>query len=120
LPRTVTIQPGLAARINNSSLACPYGRLLEMLGKPHTLEILYALGVHSPLRFTEMQKYLDLQPKTISARLREIVKLGLVARRSYNEIPPRVDYELTQKGRGLGKMFDVLQAWARKYDYTER
>jgi len=120
LARTVTIQPGLAARFSNVSIACPYGRLLEILGKPHTLEILYGLGIRSPLRFTEMQKYLDLQPKTVAARLRELVKLGLVARRSYNEIPPRVDYELTQMGRDFGKMFDALHGWARKYGYDEQ
>jgi len=67
-----------------------------------------------------MQKYLDLQPKTVSARLHELVKLGIVARHSYNEIPPRVDYELTQKGRDLGKMFDALHGWARKYGYDEQ
>ena len=116
----MNIQPGLAARFSNSSIACPYSKLLEILGKPHTLEILYGLGIRSPLRFTEMQKYLKLQPKTVSARLRELVKLGLIARRSYNEIPPRVDYELTQMGRDLGKMFDALHGWARKYGYDEQ
>jgi len=120
LAKTVNIQPGLATRLSNASIACPYGNLLEILGKPHTLEILYGLGIHSPLRFTEIQKYLDLQPKTVSARLRELVKLGIVARHSYNEIPPRVDYELTQKGRDLGKMFDALHGWARKYGYDEQ
>jgi len=120
LAKTVNIQPGLAARFSNASIACPYGKLLEILGKPHTLEILYGLGIRSPLRFTELQKYLNMQPKTVSARLRELVKLGIVARHSYNEIPPRVDYELTQKGRDLGKMFDALHGWARKYGYDER
>ena len=120
MARTVNIQPGLAARFNNASIACPYGKLLETLGKPHTLEILYGLGIRSPLRFTEVQKYLDLQPKTVSTRLRELVKLGIVARHSYNEIPPRVDYELTQKGRDLGRMFDALHGWARKYGYDEQ
>jgi DNA-binding HxlR family transcriptional regulator len=120
LGKTVNIQPGLTARFSNASIACPYGKLLEILGKPHALEILYGLGIRSPLRFTEMQKYLDLQPKTVSARLRELVKLGLVARQSYNEVPPRVDYELTQKGRDLGKMFDALHGWARKYGYDEQ
>jgi DNA-binding HxlR family transcriptional regulator len=67
-----------------------------------------------------MEKYLDLQPKMVSARLRELVGLGLIGRVSYNEIPPRVDYELTQKGRDLGKMFDVLHGWARKYNYVEQ
>jgi DNA-binding HxlR family transcriptional regulator len=53
----------------------------------------------------------------MTARMKELVKLGLVARRSYNEIPPRVDYELTQKGRDLDGMFRALNAWARKYRF---
>jgi hypothetical protein len=40
-------------------------------------------------------------PKTLTARLQELVKFGFMVRKSYNEIPPRVDYELTQKGRDL-------------------
>src|SRR5438132_12322020 len=84
LAKTVNIQPGLAARFSNASIACPYGKLLEILGKPHTLEILYVLGIHSPLRFTEMQKYFDLQPKTVSARLHDMFKLGIIEIHTYN------------------------------------
>lgn len=119
MTRGARIQPALVERFNNIPITCPYGKLLETLGKPHTLNILYALGIHSPLRFTEMEKYLDLQPKMVSARLRELVNLGLVERHPHNEIPPRVDYKLTQKGRDLAKMFGVLHDWARKYEYVE-
>jgi DNA-binding HxlR family transcriptional regulator len=71
------------------------------------------------LRFTQIQKDLELQPKTLTARMKELVKLGLVDRKSYNEIPPRVDYGLTQKGKDLDKMFGALSSWARKYNYIE-
>jgi DNA-binding HxlR family transcriptional regulator len=81
---------------------------------------LYSLASRSPLRFTQLQKHLDLQPKTLAARLRELVKFGLLARKSYNEIPPRVDYQLTQKGKDLGKMFNELQAWSSKYGDIDR
>ena len=110
---------GTDADDDEASIRCPYGRLLEVLGKPHTLEILYGLGIRSPLRFTELQKRLDLQPKTLTARLQELVKLELLARKSYNEILPRVDYQLTQKGRDLGKMFNELHAWTSKYGDVE-
>jgi DNA-binding HxlR family transcriptional regulator len=97
------------------SLRCPYGRLLQLLGKPHTLEILYSFGVDSPLRFTKLQKNLDLQPKILTTRLHELVGFGLLTRKAYNEIPPRVDYELTDKGKDLGKMFNELRIWSDKY-----
>jgi DNA-binding HxlR family transcriptional regulator len=103
-----------------ASLCCPYGRLLEILGKPHTLEILYSLGVESPLRFTKIQKSLDLQPKTLTMRLQELVDFGLLSRKAYNEIPPRVDYALTSKGKDMSKIFGELHVWSEKYKDTER
>jgi DNA-binding HxlR family transcriptional regulator len=117
-----TINPVLETeeKLEKLSILCPYGKLLEVLGKPHTLEIIYGLTIRSPLRFTQIQKELKLQPKTLTARVKELVKLGLVARTSYNEIPPRVDYNLTQKGRDLDGMFEALNVWAMKYNYVEQ
>jgi DNA-binding HxlR family transcriptional regulator len=103
-----------------ASLKCPYGRLLELLGKPHTLAILYGFGIDSPLRFTKIQKNLDLQPKILAQRLQELVDFGLLSRKAYNEIPPRVDYSLTEKGKDLGKLFDELHVWSDKYQLTEQ
>ena len=101
-------------------VTCPFGRLLQVLGKPHTLQILYGLGVRSPLRFTELQKELKIQPKTLTARLHELTKIGLLERKSYDEIPPRVEYELTQKGKDLGGMFSEASIWAKKYGFDFR
>ncbi len=120
MARMINVAQETIPKLDEASILCPYGKLLEILGKQHTLEILYGLGVHSPLRFTQIQRQLDLQPKTLTARLQELLKLGLVRRTSYNEIPPRVDYELTQKGEDLGDMFDALRAWAGKYNYIEQ
>jgi DNA-binding HxlR family transcriptional regulator len=103
-----------------AAMKCPYGKLLEILGKPHTLEILYSFGVDAPLRFTKLQRNLDLQPKTLAARLQELVSFGLLSRTSYNEIPPRVDYDLTPKGKDLGRLFDELHLWSDKYQVTEQ
>ena len=126
LQGTEVVKPMIAAQgtdaiLDEASIKCRYGRLLEVLGKPHTLGILYSIiSTRSPWRFTQLQKHLELQPKTLAMRLQELVKFGLVARRSYNEIPPRVDYQLTQKGRDLGKLFNELQAWTSKYDNIEQ
>jgi DNA-binding HxlR family transcriptional regulator len=107
----------LVEEYDGASLFCPYTDLLEVLGKPHTLKIIYVLQQASPWRFTQIQKILHVQPKTLAARLQELLSLGLVTRKSYNEIPPRVDYELTQKGKDVRKIFDVFSAWSDKYPY---
>jgi DNA-binding HxlR family transcriptional regulator len=109
----------LVEEYDGASLFCPYTDLLEVLGKPHTLKIIYVLQQASPWRFTQIQKILHLQPKTLAARLHELLNLGLVTRKSYNEIPPRVDYELTQKGKDVRKIFEVFGAWSDKYPYGE-
>ena len=96
------------------ALKCPYGELLEILGKPHTLAILYSFQITSPMRFTMLQKSLELQPKILSARLQELVGFGLLSRKAYNEIPPRVEYELTEKGKGLDEMFAALHGWQER------
>ena len=98
-----------------AQIKCPYKKLLQILGKPHTLEILYSFGVNSPMRFTKLQRSLDLQPKILATRLQELVSFGLLTRTAYNEIPPRVDYELTQKGKDLARMFEELDVWSNKY-----
>jgi DNA-binding HxlR family transcriptional regulator len=106
----------LASEQGRKSVVCPFNKLLEVLGKPHTLQILYGLSVRSPMRFTEIQNQLKVQPKTLTSRLRELLKMDLIQRTVYNEIPPRVDYALTQKGKDLGIMFRSFREWAKKYD----
>jgi DNA-binding HxlR family transcriptional regulator len=118
--------------------ACPVSAALRLIEKPFTLQILHRLYNTSPLRFTELQNLLRVSPKVLTSRLQELGELGVVVRRSHDEIPPRVDYELSPKGRDLvlripidlsasrvtlparpGKMFDELQAWTEKYNFAE-
>jgi DNA-binding HxlR family transcriptional regulator len=117
---------------------CPVSEALSLIEKPYTLQILHRLYNTSPLRFTELQNRLGVSPKVLTSRLQELGELGVVVRRSHDEIPPRVDYELSPKGRDLvlripidlgasrvtlpaqpGKMFDELQAWTEKYNFAE-
>jgi DNA-binding HxlR family transcriptional regulator len=78
--------------------------------------ILYGLGVKSPMRFTELQNQLKIQPKTLTSRLHELAKMGVIERRTFNEIPPRVEYDLTQKGKDLKGIFSEAAVWSRKYE----
>jgi DNA-binding HxlR family transcriptional regulator len=116
---------------------CPVNEVLTFLGKSYTLPILHRLYKDSPLRFTDLQNLLSVSPKILSSRLQQLGELGAVARKSYDEIPPRVEYELSAKGKDLllripidlnastvtfppepGKMFDELQAWTEKYNFA--
>lgn len=91
--------------------------LFALFGKAHTLEILHeiALSDAPPVRFGELQEALGLSPNTLSRRLEELVAFGLLERTQYNEIPPRVEYESTEKLDALEPMFRKLADWMEQY-----
>jgi DNA-binding HxlR family transcriptional regulator len=95
----------------------PASGLLALLGRSHTMAVLFALVREDPRpwRYSELEDRLDVAPNTLSARLDELEAAGLVTRRSYDEIPPRVEYEATQKARDLQPVFASLREWADRY-----
>lgn len=95
---------------------CEIAELFHILGKTHMLDLLHVF-IHDspgPHRFVDLQERLSISPNTLSDRLKELVKAGLATRRSYNEIPPRVDYEPTAKALDLLPVFESLAAWAAR------
>jgi DNA-binding HxlR family transcriptional regulator len=68
-------------------------------------------------RFSELRDSLaGISPKTLTDRLRDLEREGVVERVMYAEIPPRVEYTLTTKGRTLQPVIDALAAWGRSAD----
>ena len=90
---------------------------MDLLGRAHALAILYyvARREQRPWRFSELQDELDVSPNTLSNRLAELTEAGLLERRSYDEIPPRVEYEATTKARELDPIFRDLYEWADRH-----
>lgn len=95
--------------------ACPFQEALEMLGKRHTLGILWALKQQSPRRFTDIKRATSVNAVTLTDRLQELEKCGILERKVYNELPPRVEYGLTKKGDDLLVLMDSMEKWAKKY-----
>lgn len=91
--------------------------LFSLLGRAHTLEILHEVLIEgeSPFRFSELQDELGLSPNTLSRRLEELVEAGFLTRTSYDEIPPRVEYEATEQLAALEPTFRELSAWMEQY-----
>ena len=69
----------------------------------------------TPHRFVDIQDRLRISPNTLSERLRDLVRAGLLTRTAYNEIPPRVDYAATEKALALAPVFESLTAWATEH-----
>ena len=100
----------------NNPQRCQVTDLLRLLGKAHVMGILYIFHTEpGPRRFVELQERLKMSPNTLSERLKELVGAGILTRTAYNEIPPRVDYAITTKGRELTEIFRALVTWANHH-----
>lgn len=81
------------------------------------LLVLTELHFHGTQRFNELLENIrQINPKILSKRLKEMDERGLISRKKYNEIPPRVEYTLTEKGRELVKSFRDVGKWALKWE----
>lgn len=93
----------------------PMGRALRLLGDTPTLLIIVTL-LRGTRRFGEVRAALDgVSPKTIAQRLRLLEECGFVRRRAYAEIPPRVEYDLTEKGLALADIVAAIRAFGERY-----
>lgn len=87
--------------------------LVDLLGRRWVLGVLSGLW-HGPLRRVQLRARVGpVSDKSLTATLRVLESAGLVARRSYQEIPPRVDYMLTDVGRSLESLLVTMTEWAR-------
>ena len=89
-----------------------YSYTLSLIPGKYKPIILYCLMEYEPVRFNQMQRYLGrIADKTLSHCLKELERDGLIHRKMYPEIPPRVEYTLTERGRSLMKVLDQLCTW---------
>lgn len=92
-----------------------YSYTLSLISGKYKPIILYCLMEYEPVRFNQMQHYLGrISDKTLSATLKELERDGLVHRQMYPEVPPRVEYTLTERGRSLMKVLDQLCDWGNE------
>lgn len=97
------------------SKGCEIQELFRLLGKAHVLHLLYTIDREPRAwRFVELQEEIGISPNTLSDRLKDLVDAGLLTRTAYNEIPPRVDYQATQKARELTPVFKTFMEWSRR------
>ena len=96
---------------------CIYKRILGIIGKKHTLDILRIIIYDQPVRFNAIQKELGGSPKTLTDRLNELCELSILKREAFAEIPPRVEYSLTERGMGLIPVMDAIKDWVKKWGY---
>jgi DNA-binding HxlR family transcriptional regulator len=94
---------------------CPVCRTAEVISGKWTLLIIRDLADDS-LRFCELERSLEgISPRTLSLRLRALEEQEVVERRTYPEVPPRVEYALTDKGRALVPLIEDMRSYGRNW-----
>lgn len=89
-----------------------YSYTLSLINGKYKPIILYCLMEYEPVRFNEMQRYLGrIADKTLSQNLKELEADDLIVRTMYPQIPPKVEYTLTDRGHSLVKVLDKLCDW---------
>lgn len=94
---------------------CPVCRCAEIISGKWTLLVIRDLA-ESSRRFCELERSLDgISPRTLSLRLRALEEQGIIERRTYPEVPPRVEYGLTDKGRALVPLIEDMRTYGRRW-----
>lgn len=95
--------------------SCAVAACTEILGAKWTALVIHDLS-EGARRFTELEAACPgISPRTLSDRLRALEEHGIVERRSYAERPPRVEYELTEKGRALLPVIDEMRRFGHAW-----
>lgn len=105
----------IEAKAKNELPACPVETTLTLIGDKWKVLILRDL-MPGTKRFGELKKSVgNVSQKVLTAQLRAMEENGLVHREVYAEVPPRVEYSLTELGKSLKPILDSMQAWGEAY-----
>ena len=91
---------------------CPVAPVVDVVLSRWTTPILWILNFQGRHRFVELQQGIaGISPKVLTDSLRRLERDGLVSRAYHREVPPRVEYEITELGRTLAPLFTHLASW---------
>jgi|GEM_PF-665761 len=108
--------PSGAEKERNAEVADIIERVLAMIGGKWKVLIVFHLGTIGMLRFGELRKMIPgVTQKMLTAALREMERDGLVERKVYAEVPPRVEYRLTDEGGDLKDVYVAVAGWGMKH-----
>ncbi len=92
---------------------CPIRNVLSRVGDKWSMLVLFTLESNDTQRFKELQRNIpDISQKMLTATLKMFEADGLIRREVFPEVPPRVEYSLTKKGKSLLPLIDNLLSWA--------
>lgn len=99
-----------------ADIRCPLEYGLNIFSGKWKSRIMYLLAVHGNVRYSTLRKEIDnISDAVLASTLKEMVADGIIVREQYNEIPPRVEYSLTEKGLSVKPILLSLCQWAAEY-----
>ncbi len=95
---------------------CPYVTAQKLLAGKWSIYILYVLS-EKPIRFNELLRRMpeEMTHTTLSRQLKLLEKEGLILREEYKQVPPRVEYSLSEVGRKFQEVLTALEVWGKEY-----
>jgi len=101
--------------VSHDRIICPVARTAEIISGKWTLLIIRDLTTGTK-RFSELERSLDgISPKTLSERLSALEREGILSRCAYAEVPPKVEYSLTEKGQALATLIEAMRAYGNRW-----
>lgn len=101
--------------------ACPIGPVVDIVFSRWITPILWSLNEYGKHRFVELERRIGtITPKVLTERLRQLERDGLIVRTYHPEVPPRVEYEISELGRSLAPLFAALSDWSSNLEQVER
>ena len=103
--------------LDNESVSCycPLGGVMDLLSRKYAMQLICVVGTLGPVRYGDIKDtFGDVSSSTLTTRLNELVEAGYLSREQHNEIPPRVEYDLTDTGEELCERLEPLLAWAER------
>lgn len=102
-------------QLNSIVEICPVRNVVARFGNKWALLVILVISQHEPIRYNELGRQIpDISSRVLASTLRVLEADGLVIRKSYQEVPPRVEYSLSETGRSLVPIILELTAWAEK------
>ena len=95
---------------------CPVQKILNLFQGKWNLRIIYELSKHESMRVGELKKAVpDISNTVLTSTLKALENQGIVLRQQFNEVPPHVEYSLTESAKALDKVFQTMREWGNRY-----
>ena len=102
--------------VDGDTESCPVRRTLDLLQGKWNVYVIYELQKADSIRFGELKRKIgSITNNMLTSTLRELEEQGLVHREQFNEIPPHVEYSLTESGKAMFPIFMAMGDWGNKY-----